>query len=171
MIARLAGSNPARPSFGEKYGDTARIVDIGDIYRELCGGTHVALGSQVCTFRLLSEGSIGSSLRRIEALTSHGALRHHDVERRILKEASASLGIRRSRAPRPSTSASALGRRGEGSLPPARCRPEEPTAKLAPQSDGVYDSGMEARACSGYVCGGEAGEVRRFPSSSAGKII
>ncbi|MFH9654971.1 hypothetical protein ACH4MT_29175 [Streptomyces anulatus] len=141
MIARLAGSDPARPSFGEKYGDTARIVDIGDIYRELCGGTHVALGSQVCTFRLLSEGSIGSSLRRIEALTSHGALRHHDVERRILKEVSTSLGTRRSRAPRPSTSASGLGRRGEGSLPPARCRPAEPTAKLAPQSDGVYDFG------------------------------
>ncbi|WP_405979919.1 alanine--tRNA ligase [Streptomyces sp. NBC_00158] len=85
--------------FGEKYGDTVRIVDIGDFSRELCGGTHVAHGSQVGTFRLLSEGSIGSNLRRIEALTGHGALRHQDTERRLLDEVSALLGTRPQNAP------------------------------------------------------------------------
>ncbi|WP_445395290.1 alanine--tRNA ligase [Streptomyces sp. LE64] len=80
--------------FGEKYGDTVRIVDIGDFSRELCGGTHVAHGSQVGAFRLLSESSIGSNLRRVEALTGHGTLRHLDTERRLLNELAGLLGTR-----------------------------------------------------------------------------
>ncbi|WP_405185979.1 alanine--tRNA ligase [Streptomyces anulatus] len=85
--------------FGEKYGDTVRIVDIGDFSRELCGGTHVAHGSQVGTFRLLSESSIGSNLRRVEAFTGHGALAHLDTERRLLTELSGLLGSRPADAP------------------------------------------------------------------------
>ncbi|PZT72031.1 MULTISPECIES: alanine--tRNA ligase-related protein [unclassified Streptomyces] len=86
--------------FGEKYGDTVRIVDIGDFSRELCGGTHVAHGSQVGAFRLLSESSIGSSLRRVEALTGHGTLCHQDTERRLLNELAGLLGTRPADAPR-----------------------------------------------------------------------
>ncbi|MDP9951666.1 MULTISPECIES: alanine--tRNA ligase [Streptomyces] len=85
--------------FGEKYGDTVRIVDIGDFSRELCGGTHVAHGSQVGTFRLLSESSIGSNLRRVEALTGYGALAHADTERRVLAEVAGLLGTRPADAP------------------------------------------------------------------------
>ncbi|GGZ92892.1 alanine--tRNA ligase [Streptomyces bluensis] len=80
--------------FGEKYGDTVRIVDIGDFSRELCGGTHVAHGSQVGAFRLLTESSIGSNLRRVEALTGHGTLTHIDTERRLLNEVAVLLGTR-----------------------------------------------------------------------------
>ncbi|MBB1257432.1 alanine--tRNA ligase [Streptomyces alkaliterrae] len=85
--------------FGEKYGDTVRIVDIGDFSRELCGGTHVAHGSQVGAFRLLSESSIGSNLRRVEALTGHGTLRRLDTERRLLNELADLLGTRPTDAP------------------------------------------------------------------------
>ncbi|MEU3751489.1 alanine--tRNA ligase [Streptomyces olivoreticuli] len=85
--------------FGEKYGDTVRIVDIGDFSRELCGGTHVAHGSQVGTFRLLSESSIGSNLRRVEALTGHDTLRHLDTERRLLNELAGLLGTRPTESP------------------------------------------------------------------------
>ncbi|MER5783970.1 alanine--tRNA ligase [Streptomyces mobaraensis] len=85
--------------FGEKYGERVRIVDIGDFSRELCGGTHVAHGSQVGTFRLLSESSIGSNLRRVEALTGHGTLRHLDTERRLLNELAGLLGTRPTDAP------------------------------------------------------------------------
>ncbi|MFF3729004.1 alanine--tRNA ligase [Streptomyces sp. NPDC002476] len=85
--------------FGEKYGDRVRIVDIGDFSRELCGGTHVAHGSQVGAFRLLSESSIGSNLRRVEALTGHGTLRHLDTERRLLNELAGLLGTRPTEAP------------------------------------------------------------------------
>ncbi|MEW2130823.1 alanine--tRNA ligase [Streptomyces sp. NPDC005435] len=85
--------------FGEKYGDTVRIVDIGDFSRELCGGTHVAHGSQIGAFRLLSESSIGASLRRVEALTGHASLTHLDTERRLLNELTALLGTRPQDAP------------------------------------------------------------------------
>ncbi|MCM2579742.1 alanine--tRNA ligase [Streptomyces meridianus] len=85
--------------FGEKYGDRVRIVDIGDFSRELCGGTHVGHGSNAGPVRILGEASIGSNLRRIEALTGRDALSYYDTERRLLEELSALLGTRPQNAP------------------------------------------------------------------------
>ncbi|WP_179816416.1 alanine--tRNA ligase [Allostreptomyces psammosilenae] len=78
--------------FGERYGERVRIVDIGDASRELCGGTHVGHGSNAGPVRLLGESSVGSNLRRIEALTGRDALRYHDGERRLLQELAGLLG-------------------------------------------------------------------------------
>jgi alanyl-tRNA synthetase len=62
--------------FGDKYGETVRVVEAGDYSRELCGGTHTYTTGQVGPVILVSEGSIGSNMRRVEALTGAAAYEH-----------------------------------------------------------------------------------------------
>ena len=73
--------------FGEKYGDVVRVVEIGgEFSRELCGGTHVGSSSEIGSLTLLTEGSVGSGNRRVEALVGLDSFNHLAAERTLVNQ-------------------------------------------------------------------------------------
>ncbi len=80
--------------FGEKYGEFVRVLESGNFSRELCGGTHVSNTSEIGLLKIISESSVGSNLRRIEAVTSYDALDHYRRSEELLEEAAAALKTR-----------------------------------------------------------------------------
>ncbi len=81
--------------FGEKYGDWVRVIEIEDVSRELCGGTHVANTAEVGIFTIVSEGSSAANVRRIEALTGPAAIDHFRERAETLERIGALLGNER----------------------------------------------------------------------------
>jgi alanyl-tRNA synthetase len=77
--------------FGEKYGDVVRLVEIPDFSRELCGGTHVRSTAEIGAFVILGEGSVGSGVRRIEAVTSGEAFAYLRAQAAELDELAAAV--------------------------------------------------------------------------------
>jgi alanyl-tRNA synthetase len=87
MATEEAIAGGATALFGEKYGEEARVLSLGEYSQELCGGTHVARTGEIGIFKLLSESGVAAGVRRIEALTGAGALDYLRAQEHELKEA------------------------------------------------------------------------------------
>lgn len=94
--ARRSG---AMALFGEKYGDKVRVISVGDWARELCGGTHAGRSGQLGVIKLLGESSIGSGVRRVEALVGGDAYRFLAREHVLVAQLSEVLKVRAEELP------------------------------------------------------------------------
>ena len=85
--------------FGEKYGNIVRVVTVPDFSMEFCGGSHVENTAQIGMFKIVSEGSSGAGVRRIEAVTGHGAVAHVNATEEMVKGLAAELKCRATDVP------------------------------------------------------------------------
>ncbi|MHB0999309.1 MAG: alanine--tRNA ligase [Armatimonadota bacterium] len=88
-----AKSDGAMALFSEKYSGVVRVIKAGDFSMELCGGTHVGRSSQIGSFKIVSESSVGAGLRRIEAVTGAAALNYLRERNNLLNEIAGTLKV------------------------------------------------------------------------------
>ena len=99
MTQAEAVRSGAMALFGEKYGDQVRVISVGDWARELCGGTHAGRSGQLGVIKLLGESSIGSGVRRVEALVGGDAYRFLAREHVLVAQLSEVLKVRPEQLP------------------------------------------------------------------------
>ena len=148
VITQVMGIDEAKASgavalFGEKYGDVVRVVSCGTedapFSRELCGGTHARNTAEIGLFKIVSEGSGGSNARRIDAVTSVGAINYLDERLTMVDEVAASLKCRP--ADVPARVAALIAERAEAEKKLAAALTGGQSSKLASALAGAVDKG------------------------------
>jgi alanyl-tRNA synthetase len=162
--ARRSG---AMALFGEKYGDRVRVVSVGDWARELCGGTHAGRSGQLGVIKLLGEASIGSGVRRVEALVGGDAYRFLAREHVLVAQLSETLKARPEELPERVHDLVERLRTAEKQIESVRLRQLlASAAELAGSATDVYGVRFVGR----HVDGANAGDVRTLALDVRGRL-
>ncbi len=138
--------------FGDKYGERVRVVEVGDFSKELCGGTHVPSSGQVGPVIMLGESSIGSNLRRVEALTGEDAYRYLATLRERLTDTGRMLRVPATDVPDRVKGLMARIEELEDQLDRIRAqRRSALAAELAGSAERIGDAGLVVAAQSGLT--------------------
>ena len=128
--------------FGEKYGEWVRMVEVEDVSRELCGGTHVANTAEIGIFKISSEGSSAANVRRVEALTGPAAIDWYREGERRLREVGELLDSPQDPLSGARHAAERLREAGEGAKRAEKELLAEEAERLAGIADRVGDAGV-----------------------------
>ncbi len=170
--AELMSQEEARRSgamalFGEKYGDEVRVISVGDWARELCGGTHAGRSGQLGVIKLLGESSIGSGVRRVEALVGSDAYRFLAREHVLVAQLSEALKVRPEQLPERVNDLVDRLRSAEKEIEKVRVAQLLASAgELAANAADVYG----VRFVGHRVDGANAGDVRKLALDIRGRV-
>jgi alanyl-tRNA synthetase len=176
MSQEEARRSGAMALFGEKYGDEVRVISVGDWARELCGGTHAGRSGQLGVIKLLGESSIGSGVRRVEALVGSDAYRFLAREHVLVAQLSEALKVRPEQLPERVSDLVERLRNAEKEIEKVRMAQLLAAAgELAANPTDVYG----VRFVGHRVDGANAGDVRklaldvrgRIPASAPGVVV
>jgi alanyl-tRNA synthetase len=167
MSQEEARRSGALALFGEKYGDEVRVISVGDWARELCGGTHAGRSGQLGVIKLLGESSIGSGVRRVEALVGSDAYRFLAREHVLVAELSEALKVRPEQLPERVNDLVERLRNAEKEIEKVRMTQLLAAAgELAANAADVYG----VRFVGHRVDGAGAGDVRKLALDVRGRI-
>jgi alanyl-tRNA synthetase len=154
--------------FGEKYGDEVRVVEVGAYSRELCGGTHVAHSGQLGLIKILGESSIGSGVRRVEALVGTDAFRYLARENVLVSQLTEQLKTRREDLP--DRVASLVSRLREAERDLDRLRSAQILGSAAELAAQAEDAGPVALVAHQVPDGTTADDIRKLALDVRGRL-